>query len=163
MGSHEYTASVVWTGNRGEGTRTYRGYGRDHRISFPGKPSLEATASVGAMIDPGRVNPDELLVAALASCHMLWYLHLCAEAAVVVEAYSDDAVGTLETASDGSGHFVEATLRPRVRLRSGDPDLAVRLHEEAHRRCFIASSVNFPVRCRPVLEPTSGAPAGAPG
>lgn len=149
--THEYRATVTWTGNRGPGTREYRGYRRDHIIEVDGKPPLPGTSSTGFGQDPGRYNPEELVIASLAACHMLWYLHLCADAGVVVTAYSDPAEGTLELERDGSGRFISAVLRPRVTIREGAQEVAERLHEEAHRRCYVASSMNFPVRCEPTI------------
>lgn len=155
---HRYQVRVRWTGNLGTGTQGYRGYSRDHEIVMAGKPAIPATSGLSPRSDPGRVNPDELLVGALASCHMLWYLHLCAEAGVVVESYEDEAEGHLRLDPDGGGRFIEATLRPRVGLRAGPRARAVELHEEAHRRCFVANSVNFPVHVEPqVLAPASQA------
>jgi organic hydroperoxide reductase OsmC/OhrA len=159
--THVYRASVRWTGNLGAGTREYRGYRRAHTIEVPGKPPILATSSLGANVDPDRYNPDELLVAALSSCHMLWYLHLCSTNGVVVGSYEDQAEGTLETAPDGSGHFLSATLRPRVGVISGSLGTARELHEKAHRMCFVASSVNFPVACEP--EVMAEAPGALPG
>ncbi|HTT17064.1 MAG TPA: OsmC family protein [Thermoplasmata archaeon] len=152
---HRYRTTVRWTGNLGDGTRDYRGYSRDHTIEIEGRPPILATSGLSPRSDRSRHTPDELLVAALSSCHMLWYLHLCSQAGVVVEAYTDDAEGTLELAADGSGRFTSATLRPRVVLRAGTAALARRLHEEAHRRCFVANSVNFPVACEPTIVPAS--------
>ncbi len=151
MTRHRYPVTVTWTGNLGTGTREYRGYSRDHAIDIEGKPRLLASSGLSPRAEPSRHNPDELLVAALASCHMLWYLHLCSASGVVVVAYADAADGILETGPDGSGRFVEATLRPRVELTDGSRELARRLHEEAHRKCYVANSVNFPVRCEPTI------------
>jgi organic hydroperoxide reductase OsmC/OhrA len=148
---HTYRSTVRWTGDLGTGTQEYRGYSRDHTIEVPGKPPILATSSLGPRIDPLRYNPDELVVAALSSCHMLWYLHLCSEAGVVVTAYIDEAEGTLETGPDGGGHFTRVTLRPRVVVSEGTVETARDLHEAAHRKCFVASSVNFPVQCEPVV------------
>ena len=155
---HDYHCRVTWTGNLGDGTREYRGYRRDHTIEFVGKPPILASSGLSPRSDPARVNPDELLLAALASCHMLWYLHVCSEAGVTVVAYSDAAEATMATGPDGSGRFTRATLRPQVTIASGSPEVARRLHEDAHRRCFIANSVNFPVACEPTIErvPPSG-------
>ena len=156
-----YRVGVRWTGDLGSGTREYRGYSRDHTLEFAGKPPILGTSALSPRSDPTRHNPDELLVAALASCHMLWYLHLCAEAGVVVTGYTDDAEAVLATGADGGGRFVRATLRPRVLVAEGSLDEARRLHEEAHRRCFVANSVNFPVVCDPTLERVPG-PRAAP-
>lgn len=149
---HRYRAVVQWTGNRGKGTESYRAYGRDHLVRFEGKPPLLGSSDPAFLGDPGRYNPEELLVASLSSCHMLWYLHLCANADVVVMTYEDDAEGTLELAPDGSGRFTGVSLRPRVTIEGGSPEKAAALHEEAHRRCFLASSVNFPVSVSPSVR-----------
>jgi organic hydroperoxide reductase OsmC/OhrA len=149
---HHYRATVVWTGDEGVGTRDYRAYRRDHIVRVEGKPDLPGSSGLAPRSDPARYNPDELLVASLAACHMLWYLHLAANAGVVVRAYEDPAEGTLVLEADGGGRFTEVVLHPRVRIDRGDPERARALHEEAHRKCFIASSVNFPVRLEPTIE-----------
>lgn len=143
---HSYTARVTWTGNRGEGTRSYGGYGRDHDIACPGKPLIRSSADTSFRGDAERHNPEDLLVAALSACHMLWYLHLCASAGVVVTAYEDNAEGTMRTGPDGSGEFTKVTLRPRVTVGGdSDPAMAECLHAKAGALCFIARSVSFPV------------------
>ena len=143
---HTYAAMVTWTGNRGESTRRYRGYGRDHDIVCPGKPVIRGSADPAYLGDPARHNPEDMLVAALSACHMLWYLHLCASAGVVVTAYEDTADGAMRTHPDGAGEFTKVTLRPRVAItRDSDAATAERLHEKAGAMCFIARSVNFPV------------------
>lgn len=154
MTAHRYTVDVVWTGNHGTGTSGYRGYGREHEIRIDGKPPIAGSSDPAFLGDPGRHNPEDLLVAALSSCHMLWYLHLAAVAGIVVTAYADRAGGTMATDADG-GRFTDVLLRPRVVIAAGDAALAAALHEEAHHACFIARSVNFPVRCEPeiVIEP----------
>jgi organic hydroperoxide reductase OsmC/OhrA len=140
-----------WTGNLGTGTSSYRAYGRDYELSAPLKASAIAGSSAKTYRgDDTRYNPEELLVAALSSCHLLAYLHLCADAGIVVTAYDDSAEGTMRTNPDGSGEFVGVTLRPHVQIT--DPARATEagaLHERAHEMCFIARSVNFPVRCHP--------------
>jgi organic hydroperoxide reductase OsmC/OhrA len=153
MKEHSYNVNVRWTGNTGDGTRSYRGYKRDHEISVSGKPVLPGSSDPNFRGDRERYNPEELLVASLSACHMLWYLHLCSEAGIVVTDYHDDASGRMIETQDGGGHFGEVTLRPSVKLKAGaDKDLALKLHDRAHHLCFIASSVNFPVRCEPSLE-----------
>ena len=100
--------------------------------------------------DATRYNPEELLVMSLSSCHMLWYLHLCAEAKIVVTAYVDEAVGTMVEVKETGGHFTDVVLRPVVTLQAGsDAALAASLHDRAHHLCFVANSVNFPVHCEP--------------
>ncbi|HJU25678.1 MAG TPA: OsmC family protein, partial [Rhodanobacteraceae bacterium] len=149
---HRYTISLRWTGNTGTGTESYRGYGRDHVIEAEGKQSIAASSDPHFRGDRARWNPEELLVASLSSCHQLWYLHLCAEAGVVVTAYEDRAEGTMQEQPDGGGAFTRVTLRPRVTIRAGDAHLARELHHRAHALCFIARSVNFPVECEPEIE-----------
>ena len=150
---HSYSVSVRWTGNSGEGTSNYRTYKRDHEISAPGKSPILASSDPTFRGDKSRYNPEDLLVASLSACHMLWFLHLCSEAGIVVTAYQDDAQGTMVETEDGGGHFTEVTLRPVVKVSSGaNTHLAAELHERAHHLCFIANSVNFPVLCEPSLE-----------
>ncbi len=147
---HSYTVTVDWTGNLGTGTSGYRDYARSHEISSPGKPAIAGSSDPAFRGDRARWSPEDLLVASLSACHKLWYLHLCAEAGVVVEAYTDEAVGVMEESADGGGQFVEVVLRPAVKLAPGsDPAKALALHHDAHGKCFIARSVNFPVKCEP--------------
>jgi organic hydroperoxide reductase OsmC/OhrA len=148
--THLYTVELEWTGNTGAGTTSYAGYGRDHVLSVPGKPDLAGSADPQFRGDPARWNPEELLVASLSACHQLWYLHLCAEAGVVVTAYRDRAEGEMTLEADGGGRFVAVTLRPEVTIAAGDPERAMALHGEAARLCFIARSVGFPVRHEPL-------------
>ena len=151
--THDYQIDVTWTGNRGTGTSGYRDYSRDHEIAAAGKPSIPGTSDPAFRGDPTRYSPEDLLVASLSACHMLWYLHLCADAGIAVVEYVDRAVGKMEESSDGGGRFTEVVLAPLVRVRSGaDTALAESLHDRAHEKCFVASSVNFPVLCRPVVE-----------
>jgi organic hydroperoxide reductase OsmC/OhrA len=143
----EYHATIAWTGNRGTGTSAYRAYGRDHVIRIAGKPDIPASSDAAFRGDPDRHTPEEMLVASLSSCHMLWYLHLCSDAGIVVTAYEDEAEGVMTVGTDGGGRFVEVVLHPRVTL--ADPartEEARALHRPAHEKCFIANSVNFPVR-----------------
>jgi organic hydroperoxide reductase OsmC/OhrA len=160
--THSYDVTVAWTGNRGSGTSGYRAYDRDHEVTVSGGGAGDGDASLPQPIagssdstfrgDPGRWNPEQLLTAALAQCHMLSYLHACAAAGIVVTGYTDEAHGTMTETTDGGGHFTEVVLRPRVTVASSDMvEKATLLHQEAHERCFIASSVNFPVRNEPVV------------
>lgn len=136
-----------WTGNTGNGTRDYRGYERAHEYIVDGKPTIPGSSDPGFRGDRTRWNPEELLVMSLSSCHMLWYLHLCATHNVSVIDYVDDAVGTMVETADTGGHFTDVVLRPRVTIESGgDLTVAESLHEKAHHLCFVANSVNFPVR-----------------
>ena len=147
---HLYTVGVRWTGDLGGGTSGYRSYKREHEIQAAGKPPIQASSDPAFRGDASRYNPEELLVASLSACHMLWFLHLCADAGLVVTDYRDDAEGALAETDDGGGHFTQVTLRPAVRFAAGaNTELASRLHEKAHQLCFIANSVNFPVLCEP--------------
>ena len=153
MPKHHYPLSIAWTGNLGPGTTAYDAYSRDHLVRVPGKQALEASSDPAFRGDGTKHNPEELLVASLSGCHMLWYLHLCATQGVVVTAYVDQAVGTMEESAKNGGRFSEVMLRPLVTIGAGcDIELARQLHEEAHRLCFVANSVNFPVRCEPTIE-----------
>ncbi|OOG52568.1 peroxiredoxin [Rhodanobacter sp. B05] len=156
---HRYRVDVEWTGNRGSGTDGYRNYGRDHVIRIDGKPPIDGSSDPTFRGDGTRHNPEDMLVAALSTCHMLSYLHMATVAGVVVTAYTDAAEGTMATEGDG-GRFVEVVLHPVVTISAAsDPARAEAAHETAHHACFIANSVNFPVRCEPrivVEEPGFG-------
>jgi organic hydroperoxide reductase OsmC/OhrA len=150
---HTYNVTVTWTGNRGTGTSGYRDFDRAHSIDAEGRPTIEATSDPAFRGDPKKWNPEQLLVAALSDCHMLWYLHLCATNGVIVESYVDEAGGTMAMESNGAGQFTEVTLRPKVKIAdAGMLDKARELHTEAHKMCFIARSVNFPVKHQPLVS-----------
>jgi organic hydroperoxide reductase OsmC/OhrA len=157
-GDHTYPVHVEWTGNLGVGTRDYRSYEREHVLSVPGKPTVPMSSDPAFRGDPTRYNPEELLVAALSGCHMLWYLHLCSDAGITVTEYRDDAQGRMRESRGGGGRFTEVVLRPVVTvIGEENVKLAIALHERAHDLCYIASSVNFTVRCQPVVR-TAHAP-----
>ncbi len=152
-GEHHYEVTVRWTGNTGSGTSSYRGYGRDHDVLVQGKPTLQGSADPTFRGQADRWNPEDMLVAALAECHMLTYLALCATHGVVVTSYEDMATGRMEMTVGGSGRFVEVVLNPKVAVTAeSSMDQAVELHLEANKSCFIANSVNFPVHHNPVVE-----------
>lgn len=143
---HRYIATVRWTGNLGTGTTTYGAYSRNHDIAIAGKPVLHASSDAMFRGDPSRYTPEDMLVSSLSSCHMLWYLHLCADNKIVVTDYVDHALGIMEENADGSGQFSKVTLQPRVTVATqGMIERAISLHTQAHKLCFIARSVNFPV------------------
>jgi organic hydroperoxide reductase OsmC/OhrA len=157
MGSHHgYAVTVAWpaaTQSAGQGTTSYTAYSRDHDVLIPGRPPLPGSSDPAFRGDPHRFSPEELFVASLAQCHMLWFLHLAAQGGLVVREYSDEATGTMRVESRGEGQFTDVTLHPRVVADDGplasDVELAT-LHRKAHAMCFIARSVNFPV----LVEPT---------
>lgn len=146
-GEHGYTARVVWEGNTGEGTARYTGYGREYRVEVQGKPDLAGSADPAFRGDPARHNPEDLFLAAISACHMLFYLSLCARAGIRVVAYEDDAEGIMRTNAGGGGQFEAVMLRPQV-VVGGEAEaaLALQLHERAHELCFIARSCSVPIR-----------------
>lgn len=149
--AHQYRSHLVWTGAARGPTAHYERYSREHRVDLAGKPPLVLTSDPLFRGDAALHNPEELLVAALSSCHLLSYLALAARAGVLVVGYEDEASGTMELRG-GGGRFTEVVLRPVVTLAPGtDEELAMRLHDRAHEQCFIAASTNFPVRHEPSL------------
>lgn len=147
---HDFTAKVTWTGNRGTGTSAYRAYDRTWEVQTPGKPPIACSNDPALGGDPALHNPEDLLISALSACHMLWFLHLASEAGIVVLSYQDEPFGHGESAPSGAGKFIGATLRPHITLAAGsDPAVADVLHGRIHEVCFIARSVNFPVRHAP--------------
>ena len=150
---HTYTLSLTWTGNKGTGTSGYRDYERSHILSKEGKPDIVGSSDPAFRGDSSRYNPEELLVASLSSCHMLWFLHLCADEGVIVLEYTDQATGTMIETEDGGGRFREVTLKPQVTV--AEEQMARKLdalHKRAHELCFIANSVNFPVHHEPACR-----------
>lgn len=147
---HHYAATTEWTGNTGTGTQSYRLYERSHAIKIENKATIQGSSDPSFRGDKTKHNPEELLLASLSACHMLWFLHFCSEAEVIVTAYTDHAVGTMAETPNGSGHFTEVILRPQVVVTHASMiDIANALHTKAHQYCFIANSVNFPVRHEP--------------
>ena len=152
---HRYQVTVEWTGNTGTGTAGYRTYERRHEISAPKapKPPIPGSSDPAFRGDGARWNPEELLVASLSACHQLWYLHLCADAGVVVTAYVDRAEGTMVEDATGAGQFTRVVLRPAVTVAAGaDVARARALHHDAHAMCYIARSVSFPVEHEPEIR-----------
>lgn len=147
LGEHRYALTATWTGDRGSGTSGYRDYARDVTISIDGKPDLLASADRPFRGDPGRWNPEDMLIAALAECHLLSYLHACVTAGVVVTSYRDEATGLMREDGRGGGAFAEVVLHPKVTVADASMiEAAEQAHHQAHDWCFIANSVNFPVR-----------------
>lgn len=162
--THAYLTHLEWTGNLGQGTARYTGYARSFRATVEGKPPLMLSADAAFRGDAALHNPEDLLVAAIAGCHMLAYLALCARHGLQVRSYTDEAKGTMTVDPDGSGRFTRVELHPAVELASGsDETLAHRLHDTAHQRCFIANSCRVPIShratirvARPVATPVRG-------
>jgi organic hydroperoxide reductase OsmC/OhrA len=144
---HDFTCHIVWTGNRGEGTRRYRGYDRTWDIRTAGDQVVRCSNDPLLGGDPMLPNPEDLLMSSLCACHMLWYLHLASEAGIVVMKYEDSPIGHGETDATGAGRFLAATLQPVIHVKAGsDLERADALHHDVSRYCFIARSVNFPVK-----------------
>lgn len=153
--SHEYKARLVWNDSSGSGTSTYAAYSREYTVSMDGKPDLIGSADPMFRGKPGIHNPEDLFVAAISSCHMLSYLALCARRGVNVVEYEDNASGTLVLSGRG-GRFANVTLNPVVTIASWDMEaLAITLHDEAHKDCYIASSCNTPITHSPTIRAAS--------
>ena len=152
MKIHNYEIQVEWTGNEGNGTSNYRTYNRGHVITAEGKyDKIFGSSDPSFLGDPTKYNPEELFLSSLSACHMLWYLHLCAENRITVIRYLDTATGIMQETENGSGKFTEVTLHPKVKIT--EPRLiqkANELHHKANEMCFIANSCNFQIRHQPV-------------
>ena len=150
---HQYSLAVEWTGNTGNGTKEYRGYERSHIISFENKVPIAGSSDPAFRGDKEKHSPEDLFVASIAACHMLWYLHLCSDAGIVITEYIDHATGTMAETSNGSGRFIEVTLRPAVTITSESKrSTAEALHHKANEFCFIANSCNFPIHHKPFIS-----------
>lgn len=150
---HQYKATIKWTGNNGTGTDNYRNYERSHDIVIENKRDISGSSDSAFRGDTTKHNPEDLLVSSLSCCHMLWYLHLCANAGVIVTDYIDNATGIMVETETGGGHFTEVTLNPIVMVTEHHMiDKANELHKKANEHCFIANSVNFPVKHNPTAK-----------
>jgi organic hydroperoxide reductase OsmC/OhrA len=148
--THHYKAMVSWTGNTGDNTRTYQSYKRNYTVSIQHKPDLHGSADSAFRGDPDRYNPEEMLLMAVSSCHMLWFLHLCADNGIEVVEYTDRAEGIMEETAGGGGHFTGILLSPEVIITDrSKTELANALHEQAGKKCFITNSCRFPVTYAP--------------
>lgn len=147
MKSHHYQTNLEWTGNQGSGTSHYKDYNRNYKIVAPHKTETILASSDSSFLgDKTRYNPEELLISSIASCHMLWYLHLCATHKIIVAKYSDQAEGIMEENKDGSGQFKSVTINPKVTVKDQNMlEKANQLHQTANKMCFIARSCNFPI------------------
>lgn len=151
MKHHHYNTKVSWEGNLGRDTEGYTVYSRDHLITAPYKYGpVKGSSDPSFLGNKEHYNPEELFLASLSSCHMLWYLHLCSEHRIRVVTYIDNAWGSMQEKADGSGSFSRVILRPRVVIRKEEnKNLASQLHAIAAKSCFIANSCNFPVEHEP--------------
>ncbi|WEK19750.1 MAG: OsmC family protein [Candidatus Pedobacter colombiensis] len=147
---HQYQAKLTWAGNKGSGTMDYRSYDRNYIISIDNKPDIFGSSDSAFLGDKTKHNPEDLLLASLSSCHMLWYLHLCSQNEIIVMDYKDNPIGKMTENSDGSGHFNEVVLNPVVVITDEKHiEKANALHDQAHKMCFIANSCNFPIKHEP--------------
>jgi organic hydroperoxide reductase OsmC/OhrA len=150
---HVFQVTVTWTGAKNAGTQNYRSYERSHIIAVDNKTDILGSSDPAFRGDKTRHNPEDLFLSSLAACHMLWYLHLCAEAGIVVIDYVDKATGTMVENPDGSGQFVQVILNPMVTVTEENMrEKATTLHAQANKYCFIANSVNFPVHHHPTCK-----------
>lgn len=151
--THHFKATVQWTGNKGEGTSNYKAYDRYHTVKIAGKPEIACCSDPAFLGDGSKHNPEDFLISALSSCHMLWYLHLCADAGVIVTGYTDEVEGIMDEKAEGGGRFTEVTLHPSVKVKDASmKEKAMALHAKAHEKCFIANSCNFPVKHKPTIS-----------
>ncbi len=155
-GLHHYNATIRWTGNKGTGTENYKNYERSHNISIENKSDILGSSDPAFCGDKTKHNPEDLLVASLSSCHMLWYLHLCSEVGIIVVDYIDHANGMMIESANGGAKFTNVTLNPIVTVTDKSMiDRANELHKRANELCFIANSVNFQVIHQPKAQTIS--------
>lgn len=146
----------MWTGNTGTGTSNYKEFERSHTIKVNGKNDILGSSDPAFRGDKTKHNPEELLLASISSCHMLWYLHLCTVEGIIVTDYIDTATGIMTETANGGGKFTEVTLNPTVTITGIlNIEMADELHKKANELCFVANSLNFPVHHNPVYITTS--------
>lgn len=151
--THRYSSTIIWTGNRGTGTDNYKNYERSHRILVKNKQEISASSDPSFRGDNTKHNPEELFLSSLSSCHMLWYLHLCSEAGIIVLEYSDNCTGIMTESLNGAGKFSEVTLNPVVTVKNKAMiEKAIALHKKANELCFLANSVNFRIIHKPTIK-----------
>lgn len=153
MKEHHYKLTTTWTGDSAAGNKNIRTYDRSHTVVIPGKPELQLTTDNAAVGDKSKLNPEDLLVSALSSCHMLSYLYVCSLEGIVITEYADNASGIMIENDKGGGSFKEVTLNPVCKVAEASMiPRAIELHHKAHEICYIANSVNFEVKCNPVCS-----------
>jgi len=153
MKEHHYHTQIIWTGNKGTGTSGYTEYERSHTIQTENKVLIEASSDAPFRGDVSKYNPEDLFLSSIASCHMLWYLHLCADNGIIVKSYVDKPHGIMQTFANGSGKFSEITLHPLVEVAEVSMiETAISLHHSAHEMCFLSNSVNFEIFIEPQVN-----------
>jgi len=151
--THHYTAQIAWTGAGDAGTKNYKSYERSYAVNIAGKTTIAGSADPAFRGDPSCHNPEDMLVASVSSCHMLWYLHLCSVSGVTVTSYVDTAEGIMEEDAQGSGRFTKIILRPTIKITTdSDKKIAEMAHVKANEMCFIANSLNCPVEHVATIE-----------
>lgn len=155
-GKHNYSLIVKWTGNTGTGTSNYKEFERNHSIFVTNKTEILGSSDPAFRGDKTKHNPEDLLLASISSCHILWYLHLCAVVGIIVTDYIDNATGILIETANGGGKFTEVTLNPTVSITDTSAiEKANELHKKANELCFVANSLNFPVYHKPTCTTTT--------
>jgi organic hydroperoxide reductase OsmC/OhrA len=150
---HHYTTEITWTGNKGTGTSGYAEYERSHLIQSANKVTIEASSDAPFRGNTALHNPEDLFLSSIASCHMLWYLHLCADNGIIVKSYVDNPYGVMQTFANGGGNFSEIILNPKIIVAEASMvEIAMELHESAHKMCFLANSVNFEIFVEPQVN-----------
>jgi len=152
MKNHNYKSTIEWTGNTGESTKNYRSYERNYIISVDGKAEITGSSDPAFLGNPELHNPEDLLLASVSSCHLLWYLHFCSVNKILVLSYIDFAEGTMIESENGSGKFTEIILKPKILVAEKKMiKKAIELHQKANEYCFIANSLNFKVKHQPEI------------
>ena len=151
---HRYNLANRWTGNQGSGTSSYRAYSRSYELTGKDKSAvIPGTSDPLFRGDRTRYNPEELMLGALSGCHMLWVLHLCADAGITVTEYADEVSGEMQEHADGVAEYTRVILRPRMTILQPERiDDAMAIHTKAHALCAMARSVNFPVEHEPEIK-----------
>jgi organic hydroperoxide reductase OsmC/OhrA len=150
---HQYKLTTVWTGNTGNGTSSYRTYERSLTVKAQNKVDIFCTSDTAFNSDKMKHNPEELLLASISSCHLLWYLHLCSQAGVIINEYTDNAIAIMLETADGGVKFTEVTLYPSIIVSDQSMiEKAMELHKDANKLCYIANSCNFPIHHKPTIK-----------
>lgn len=149
MKNHHYKSKIEWTGNTGESTKSYRSYERNYTVSVDGKAEIKGSSDPAFLGNPELHNPEDLLLASVSSCHLLWYLHSCSAHKILVLEYVDFAEGTMKTEVE---NLLKSYLNLKFWLQKKDMlEKAIQLHQKANEYCFIANSLNFKVKHEPEI------------
>jgi organic hydroperoxide reductase OsmC/OhrA len=142
----EFKITTVWSGNHNSDTSEIISNSKNHKVFITHKPELNLSAAKEFKGDKTKHNPEDLFLSALSSCHMMSYMYLCNKHNIKILNYTDETLGKLKVEADGSGAFISVELYPIVTiLDKNEIDLAISLHKEANRLCFIANSCSVPI------------------